>query len=114
MILAEIVDQVVIDSRKLTLYALNPQSPSGQHKARVFESALGFTLENYARLVQQLEQKALDAEVTFHSADAFGTRYTADIAVEGINGQQATVRTGWLVPSEIRIAHLVTLYVKRR
>ena len=114
MILAEIVDQVVIDSRKLTRYALNPHSPSGQHKARVFESTLGFTLENSTQLMHQLEQKALHTEITIHSTDEFGIRYTADIAVKGLHGQSATVRTGWLVSPGTRTAHLVTLYVKRR
>lgn len=114
MILADIADRMVIDPRKFTHYALNPNSPSGQHKATVFESVLGFTLENYTQLMHQLEQNALHTEITRHSVDAFGTRYTADIAVEGIHKQPATVRTGWLVPPDTRTAHLVTLYVLRR
>jgi len=31
--------------------------------------------------------------------------------VEGVEGQQETVRTGWLVHKEAKEAHLVTLYV---
>jgi hypothetical protein len=33
----------VIEDSKLVSYALNPQSERGQHKAQVFESALGLT-----------------------------------------------------------------------
>ena len=65
-------------------------------------------------LLHQLEGGAMHAEVTFHSEDKFGKRYTADITVEGMEGQRAVVRTGWIVTSESREAHLVTLYVRER
>src|SRR5215813_2297316 len=47
----------VIEDSKLVSYALNPQSERGQHKARVFESALGFNLSNW----QWLKQALIDA-----------------------------------------------------
>jgi hypothetical protein len=56
----------------------------------------------------------VDAEKLTRSEDLFGHRYTVDIMIEGITGQQATVRTGWLIPSGSNTAYLVTLYVKRR
>jgi hypothetical protein len=51
----------------------------------------------------------MHAEVTFQSEDKFGKRYTADITVKGMKGRCAVVRTGWIVTSESREAHLVTL-----
>jgi hypothetical protein len=44
----------IIDPRKLTEYALNPAHPVGGNKARVFESALGFTKNNADDLMGQL------------------------------------------------------------
>jgi hypothetical protein len=38
--------EAVIEDSKFVSYALSPQSDRGQHKARVFESALGFNLTN--------------------------------------------------------------------
>ena len=114
MKLADLVDRVLIDPRKLTHYALDPNSPHGKHKAVLFEKLLGFTKENYTNLISQIEIQSLHAEAVFHSEDEFGKRYTVDILVTGVEGQQATVRTGWLVPSETNEAHLVTLYVKIR
>jgi filamentous hemagglutinin len=111
--LADIANRVVIDPRKLTHYVLDPSSPHGKHKAVLFKKLLGFTQENYTDLVHQLETKSLQAEATFHSKDEFGKRYTVDVLVEGMEGQQATIRTGWLVPAGTNEAHLVTLYVKR-
>lgn len=114
MKLTDIAQQIIINPRKLTDYALNLNSPYGKHKAVLFQKLLGINTQNYLHLVKQLETKVLQAEITLHSEDTFGRRYNADILIEGPEGQQATVRTGWLVPAKTDEAHLVTLYVKRR
>ncbi len=83
MKLADIAASVHIDPRKLTHYALDADSPIGKHKAVLFERLLGFTKENHAELLGQLAEGAMQAEVTLHSQDSFGARYTADIPVKG-------------------------------
>jgi hypothetical protein len=102
-----------INPRKLTRYALNPDSPHGKHKAVIFDKLLGFTKDNYTELIRQIETGILQAEINFHSEDDFGRRYTADITVQGTEDRRAVVRTGWLVSHEMKEAHLVTLYVKK-
>lgn len=113
MKLGDIASRVVVDSRKLTEYALNPESPWGRHKAIVFEQMLGFTRENYADLLTQIEGQAVDAEAAVRSQDEFGQRYTVDLLIRGTEGRQATVRTGWFVPHGADEARLVTVYVRR-
>jgi len=113
MKLADIVERVNVDPRKLTEYALNPEAPWGRHKAVGFEQALGFTRQNYADLLAQIERRAPEAEATFHSEDEFGRRYTVDLTVQGTEGQQGVVRTGRFVPHGADKARLVTLYVRR-
>jgi len=112
--LADIAKSICINPRKLTHYVLDTDSPHGKHKAVLFDKLLGFTKKNYTSLLRQLEGGAMHAEVTFHSEDKFGKRYTADITVKGMEGRCAVVRTGWIVTSEIREAHLVTLYVRKK
>lgn len=115
MKLVDIVKRICIDSRKLTHYALDTDSPHGKHKAVLFEKLLGFTKENYSTLISQLELKSLQSEAIFHSEDKFGKRYTVDILIEGTEGRKAIVRTGWFISLETEeVAHLVTLYVKRK
>ena len=114
MKLADIAESIRIDPRKLTHYVLDTDSPHGKYKAVLFDKLLGFTKENHTGLLRQLEGGAMQAEVTFHSEDKFGKRYTADISVEGIKGRRSVVRTGWIVTPETREAHLVTLYVRKR
>lgn len=43
MKLGELATSMLIDPNKLIDYALNPNHPEGKHKARVFETALGYT-----------------------------------------------------------------------
>lgn len=114
MKLTDIVDNIVIDPRKLTHYALDYNSPSGKHKAVLFEKLLGFTKKNYTYLLHQLKTKYLATEMTAHSEDQYGKRYTVELLIEGMEGQQEKVLTGWLIPTDTTEAHLVTLYIVKK
>jgi hypothetical protein len=113
MKLADIADIIKIDSRKLTHYALDEQSPIGKYKAIQFKKRLGFDKENYLDLVLQIKQRVLETEITFHSEDEFGKRYTAEIEIQGTAGQKEIVKTGWLIEHNFKTAHLTTLYIKK-
>lgn len=39
-------EKTLIDDNKLIGYSLNPEHSDGQHKARVFKSALNLTINN--------------------------------------------------------------------
>ncbi|MBF0389840.1 MAG: hypothetical protein HQK71_07010 [Desulfamplus sp.] len=114
MKLEDIVDKIYIDPRKLTHYVLDISSPHGKHKAVLFEKLLGFTKENYTSLLYEIESRAMQSEITFHSQDHFGKRYLADITVQGTEGREAVVRTGWLIHPETKEANLVTLYIRKK
>ena len=115
MKLGDVVSSIVIDPRKLTEYALNPDNPRGANKAVMFERHLGFTRDNYQLLLQQIESKALLSETTLQTTDIHGQRYQVDLEIEGIeSGQIETVRTGWIVELESDAARLVALYVRKR
>lgn len=75
---------------------------------------MGITLENYNILIAQIETHIAKAELSFHSEDEFGKRYFADLEVVGVEGKHATIRTGWFLASDSRIAQLATIYVKKR
>ncbi len=115
MKLRDVVSQIRIDPRKLTEYALNPEHlTGGSDKAVMFQNHLGFTRENYRILLEQIEAQALDAEATLGKVDQHGQRYTIDLAIIGVEGQQETVRTGWIIAPSHDVANLTTLYVLRR
>jgi hypothetical protein len=115
MRLGDVAKQLLIDPRKCTEYALNPDNPMGRDKAVMFRQYLGFTQDNYQPLLEQIERKVMDAEASLGIYDEHGQRYQVDLEIMGIEaGQQEIVRTGWIVRHNENIARLVTLYVRRR
>ena len=115
MKLGDVVSRIVIDPRKLTEYALNPNNPRGADKAIMFERHLGCNRDNYQLLLQQIESKVLDSEAILQTTDVHGHRYQVDLEIKGIEpGQIETVRTGWIVELKNDVARLVTLYVRKR
>lgn len=113
MKLGDLVKEIHIDVRKFTEYALNSEHPYGAHKAKVFESRLGYTKSNFELLQAQIESQALHCDAIENKKDKHGQRYTVDIVVRGAQGQQAVVRTGWLVPPDSNEAWLATLFVRK-
>lgn len=115
MKLRDLVSRVVIDPRKLTEYALNPDNPKGADKAVMFRRHLGFTQDNYEALLEQISSQALEAEAIVGMTDEHGQRYQVDLEIRGIEeGMQEMVRTGWIVELDSDVARLVTLYVRKR
>lgn len=113
MKLNDVADELQIDRRKLTAYALDPDNPVGRHKAYVFERILGFTKDHYEPLMRQIEDNAFDGEAVLKRIDQHGNHYSVDMVVSGVQGQSATIRTGWLVPIDSNEAWLTTLYVRK-
>lgn len=109
-------DQAVIEDSKLRDYALNPRNERGQHKARVFGSALGFDLTNWEQLKQAILDTLRHHEATMISETPFGRKYTVALPVTGANGRTVDVMTIWQFDrlangSFSEVPRLVTLYV---
>lgn len=115
MKLGDIISRVVIDPRKLTEYALNPDNPVCADKAAMFQQHLGFTKDNYEALLEQISAIALETEAIVGRSDEHGRRYQVDLEIIGVEeGQREVVRTGWIVEPDSEVARLVTLYVRKR
>lgn len=114
MKLGDMVTHLVIDPRKLTEYALNPDNPVGADKAVMFQRHLGFTRDSYQSLLEQISAQTLEAEAIVGLTDEHGQRYRVDLDIIGTQGQREIVRTAWIVEPDSDAARLVTLYVRRR
>jgi hypothetical protein len=101
-------DRAVIDPGKLTNYALAPGNP----KATVFRSALGYGASNANDLLAQIQKGVTQTVARPGAVDQFGSRFSVDIAVKGVNGKMAIVRTAWIYAPGSHVPRLVTLYVK--
>lgn len=104
-------DQAIVDDRKVTAYALNPDHPVGRNKARVFSSVLGFDSSNAESLMSQIRAGVATNPPMPGIGDRFGQRFTVDVFVTGPNGS-AIVRTGWIFDPGATVPRLTTLYVR--
>ncbi|MGH2587879.1 MAG: DUF6883 domain-containing protein [Dehalococcoidia bacterium] len=97
---------------KLQNYCLNPDHERGQHKARVFASALGFTRVDAQRLGEALLQAAADGDVVATPAHEHGQQFMIDFELEGIAGP-VVIRSTWLIRHGESFPRFATCYVYR-
>jgi len=102
----------IVDIRKLRDYCLDPDSPKGRNKARVFASALGLTQDSADFLRRALLRAAAEEECVFGEQDNYGRRYTVDFIVETSHGRRR-VRSGWIVRHSENFPRLTTCFVVR-
>ncbi len=105
--------RAIVDIRKLSEYCLNPDSPRGRHKARVFAVALGLTAADAPKLRTKLRAVARTGEARRGEGDAYGQRYTMDFTMVTAVGS-VTIRSGWIVIRGRKEPRLTTCYVKKR
>ncbi|HSB72667.1 MAG TPA: hypothetical protein VLT62_25360 [Candidatus Methylomirabilis sp.] len=106
-------ERAVVDLRKLRDYCLNPDSPRGRHKARVFAAALGLTAEDAPKLQAKLREIARTGNATLGEVDLYGQRYTIDCEMVTEVGK-AMIRSCWIVPRGKTTPRLTTCYIKKR
>jgi hypothetical protein len=104
-------EKAIIPRNKLEGYALNTTHSEGQHKARVFKSALGFDISNW-----QLLEECIINELPYHEAvpgidDVYGRRYKVVLPITGPNGNTVNVLTAWIIRQGEDYPSLSTLYV---
>ena len=104
-------ESIEIPPAKLTEYALNPEHPVGKHKAKVFESALGYTLDNYQDLIDNIKEGVKKYPMEIHGENSYGDLFHCDIEITGANGNTAVVRTGWIIKKETYFYRLTTIFV---
>lgn len=109
LMLLPYAENAVIDIRKLRDYCLNPDHPQGKHKARLFSSILGMTVENAQDLRQILLEAVKVHEVELGRCDNFGQRYTLDFTLEW-QGKSTTLRSAWILEQDSNTPRLTTCY----
>jgi hypothetical protein len=100
-------ERAVVDIRKLRDYCLNPMHDEGQHKARLFATALGMTADDAEDLRTLLLQAVNITDGQLGRRDAYGQRYTVDFLMEW-RDKQAMVRSGWIIEHDSDAPRLTT------
>lgn len=103
-------EKAIIDIRKLSEYALDPESPRGRHKARVFKAALGLNAADAESLRLAIVECLGTSTAEPGETDFYGERYTVDCRIKTEAGE-ATVRTCWIVRQNENFPRMTTCYV---
>lgn len=103
-------DQALIDVQKLTGYCLNLKHSDGQHKAHVFQSALGIGQEEAEELQDDLLQAAQTYDAIPSKSNQHGQKYVIDFPITRLD-KQVIVRSVWIVRYEENFPRLITCYI---
>lgn len=93
--------------QKFTEYALNPEK--NPDKAKAFEKALGYTLENYTDLMKNINDHIDESRFIEKGNIGYGMRYEYVMRLTGANGKQAKVLTAWIQDGKEK--RLTSVYV---
>ncbi len=103
-------DQADVSLQKLIGYCLNPEHPSGKHKARVFASALGITAENADDLRELIQSAAINGEVVQQNTTEFGQVLKVDWVIP--ENDELVLRTLWEITTENPNPRLISAFIK--
>lgn len=105
-------ENATIDKRKFTEYALNPEKQPD--KAKAFESALGYNLNNYDLLEEKIREDFDRKKLIGKGQNTQGDKYELHYEITGVNGKTAKVLTSWLDDvNDKKDFHLTSLYVDK-
>lgn len=95
---------------KLEEYSLNRFHKQGQHKARVFESVLGITVENKRILAEALLDAAKSLDAVPKGDNGFGQTYVLRFSLTTTKGT-AQVLSAWIIRHREDFPRLTTCFI---
>ncbi len=94
---------------KLETYTLNFDHSRGKHKARVFRSKLGITLENKEVLISALLRATTSTEAKFKGSNRHGDEYVVEFMLS-TKAETFIVRSTWIIRTHEQHPRLVSVY----
>ena len=102
----------VVPKEKFTKYALDPVKQPD--KARAFREALGYTMDNYQDLIDNISANLDESALKFKGSNEQGKLYEYVMRITGANGKQANVCTGWIIENGKTEPRLTSAYVTQK
>lgn len=106
------IEDLVMPKEKFTEYALNPEKEPD--KAKAYESALGYNLSNFEKLIENITENVNKFEAIEKPDNSYGKRYSVLMDLKGENNKTASVMTVWIVDNKTGKTRLISHYVKKR
>ena len=105
-------EQTIVHIEKLAAYCLNPEHPSGKHKARVFKAVLNLGIED-AETLRTTLLDVVHREIAIPTKrNAYGQKYVIDFEMSH-SGRTSEIRSVWIVRDDENFPRFVTCYVHR-
>ncbi len=101
-----------IPIEKFTQYALNPQKD--KNKAEAFETALGYNLSNYKKLINNIKSNINKFDAIEKEDKGHGKRYEILMTLIGENKRIANVKTAWIIDKITGETRLTSAYVTQK
>lgn len=101
--------EAVVESAKVRDYLLSSSHPVGRFKAAVF-AKLGYTLEDWTRLRDDLKAHANSEKVVRDGTGDYGVKYVVTGPLTGPSGKTVSLCSVWLVSDAVSAPRLVTAY----
>jgi len=98
----------IIDSRKLTDYALDTAK---EGKAIVFEK-YGYTKNNYQDLIDDINSNIDSGTIVERGTTQYGEKFSIDLNFKSRSGGMIELRTGWFLDKGSKQPRLITTYFK--
>lgn len=102
--------RATIADAKMVKYIFNPENPDGYAKGLAFTSRLGYSIDNWKQLKEELSQGATKYPATFKGNTPHGLKYEQKMVLYGKKGKPANVIVGWMCKDQS--THLTTPYIK--
>jgi hypothetical protein len=106
-------DKAELPQNKIESYILNPFHDEGKHKARLFESILGFKQSDWEELRRRILDELPYNEARLGEAGAWGQKYVVVLPILGLNSNTANVRTVWIIRPTTDHPSFVTALVEK-
>lgn len=106
-------EYAIVDIRKLTEYVLSPNHERGKHKARLFSSVFGLTVDDAEALRLYLLQAVKTHDAQSGIRGNYGQMYWIDLPFTW-NNVTENIRTTWIVRYDENFPRLVSCFVKRK
>ena len=94
---------------KIEDYCLNPNHKEGKHKAILFQSKLGITLENADILKKAIKQAAINETVIIRKTNEYGRHYNMKFPLKTDVGE-SLILVAWIVRKNEYFPRLTNCY----
>lgn len=104
-------ENVTLPESKFTNYLLGGNDEKGIAKGRAFTSRLGYDINNWQKLQEELRKGATRYPVTFKNNNGYGDLYEQKMVLYGLNDTPANVVVGWIKKEDGSVS-MTSAYIK--